>query len=107
MADIGSDYLLAPTSSTSTATSAASTAAIDITGSDTAGGFYDFAVKGADVHILFGRADVAAATTSNGFYLSAGSRVCYWIDPTLPRYYRAIATDTVAGQAITAARSGP
>ncbi len=107
MADIGSDFLFPPTASTSTATSAASTAAVDITGSDTVGGFYDFSVKGADVHILFGKSDVAAATTSNAFYLSAGSRVSYWIDPANARYFRAIATSTVSGQAINVARSGP
>jgi hypothetical protein len=108
MADIGSDFLFPPTSSTSTATtSGVSTAAVDITGAVDSAGFYDFSIKGADVHILFGKSTVAAATTSNGFYLSAGSRVSYWIDPTVARYFTAIATSAVAGQAINVARSGP
>lgn len=106
MSNIGSDMLLAPTSSTSLATSTSSTAATDILGSDTASGFYDFSVKGADVHWIFGRSAVAAVTTSNGFYVSAGSRITYYIDVDT-RYIRAIATSTVAGQAITIARSGP
>ena len=103
---IASEYVLAPTSATNTATSASSTSAIDITSDANASGWYDFSIKGADVHIIFGNSSVAAATTGNGLYLPAGISNMYYITPQT-RYYRAIATSTVSGQVVSVAKVGP
>jgi hypothetical protein len=102
----GYENIFAPTSSHSEPTSGASTAAYDITGGSSGNGIYNFAVKGADVHILFGAtSSMDAATTSNGFYLAAGTIIPWRIDDNR-RYCRMIATTTVSGQAVTIARSG-
>ena len=103
---IGSEYITAPTSVHSEATSGSSTTAYDITGGAGLTGFFDFSVKGADVHILFGISTVSAATTSNGMYIPAGATRTYWINDN-SRYCRIIATSTVSGQAVLIARSGP
>lgn len=104
---IASEYVLAPTSATNTATTnGVSTDATPVTGDANASGWYCFAVKGADVHIIFGNSSVAAATTSNGLYLPAGIVQMYYITPQT-RYYRAIATSTVSGQVVSVAKAGP
>lgn len=103
---IGSEYLLAPTSVTTTATTLASTAAVDVLGATAAPGLYTFIVKGSDVHIIFGNSAVAAATTTNGAYWTAGTREDIYITADT-RYFRVIATTTVAGQVFQHYRSGP
>lgn len=103
---IGSEYLLAPTAVTTTATTTASTAAVDVLGATAAPGLYTFIVKGSDVHVLFGNAAVVAATTTNGAFMTAGSREDFYLTADT-RYFRVIATDTVAGQAVQTYRSGP
>ena len=103
---IGSEYLLAPSSVTATVTSGVSTAAVDALGANAVGGFFDFSVKGADVHILFGNASVAAATTSNAMYVPAGAVRTYYLTQDT-RYFRVLATAIVVGQAVLVAKSGP
>lgn len=103
---IGSARIKAPSSVTATPTSGTSTTAIDALGGNDRVGFYDFSVKGADVHILFGNANVAAATTSNAMYIPAGTIKTYWLTADT-RYFRVIATSTVTGQAVLFAPSGP
>jgi hypothetical protein len=82
--------ILAPTTTTSTATSVVSSAAIDVLGAAMAGEFY-FSVVGADVYVIFGSTSaLAAASSSNGFPLTAGSREPYMVDSNR-RYMRVIA----------------
>ncbi len=102
---IGSEYILPPTAVTTTATTLASTAAVQITPAGVPG-LFTFIAKGSDVHVLFGGSDVAAATTSNGAYISAGSHFDFFITDAA-RYFRVIATDTVSGQSFQFYRSGP
>lgn len=91
-------------------TNGVSTTEFDIyTGLDVGGiggaGLHSFHIKLADVHMIFGRTGVTAATTSHMYY-PAGSRVRYQITDAT-RYVRIIATSAVAGQSVTIARSGP
>jgi hypothetical protein len=103
---IGSEYITAPIAVTTTATTTASTAAVEVLGATAMPGLYTFIVKGSDVHVLFGNAAVVAATTTNGAFWTAGSREDMYITAD-SRYFRVIATDTVAGQAFQFYRSGP
>jgi hypothetical protein len=101
---IGSDLILAPVTVTVTSTSNVSSAAIDVLGSGDAGFFY-FSVTGADAYIVFGNlSTMSAATTSNGFPLSAGSREPFYLTQAT-RYFRVI---TASGTGtVVHYRSGP
>ena len=101
-----SDYLKAPTSVTSTPTTTGSTTAIDLLADGGPPGYFNFAIKGADVHMYMSNVSTMAdATTSNAMYHPAGAfNVPYYIDENT-RYFKAIATSTVSGQAITWCRS--
>lgn len=99
------EYLTPPTVVTNTATTTSSTAAIDVLGTASPS-YYNFSVKGSPVHILFGPSAVAAATTSNAFYMPADTMLPFFINADT-RYFRVIATSTVTGQAVSVARSGP
>jgi hypothetical protein len=100
---IQSEMILPPTSVTNTATSTSSTAAISL-GQNDAGGWYSFVAKTADGHILFGRSDVAAATTANALYMAIGARYDYYIPVGYATHFRFIASATGV---ISWARSGP
>lgn len=96
------DKVRAPTSATNTATTnGVSTSAIDVLGSSGTPTWFNFSIKGADVHILFGpTGSLTAATTSNALYLPAGIVIPFYIDDNT-RYFRAIATSAVTGQCVS------
>lgn len=101
-----SEITSAPQSAQNVATTAGvSTAIIDVLGGNSPG-FYDVSVKGSAVHILFGASNVADASLTNAMFLPVNGMRRYWVD-TATRYCKAIATDTVADQVVSIARSGP
>jgi hypothetical protein len=100
MSTINPEFTLPPRAATNTVTSASSTAAIALVEN----GFFWFVARTADCWILFGNADVAEASASNGFNLPLGVPVPFYCPPGYASHFRVIAS---AAGTLSWYKSGP
>jgi hypothetical protein len=93
MSATNSEYINPPTlngtnTPTNTVTSSSSTAAVPIGGN----GFYTFVGGGTEMWIVFGNADVAAATAANGLRMPADVAFTWKIEAAQQTHFRVIGT---------------
>ena len=82
MSSVNADIVLPPTGTSSVAVTSTSTAATPLSGN----GYFAFKATGNTAFIIFGRADVDEASTSNGWPISDGETIHRYISDAITHF---------------------